>query len=87
MTCIHMMGGIICVNPWGRLRLGNRYIIVDFHEYCGPSFFYVKGDKPYDPVDENDPIWPLFGAWLDKYQAKKAKQKAQREKCAHKEGK
>lgn len=87
MTCIHMMGGIVCVNPWGRLKLGNRYITVDYHEYCGPSFEYVKGGKPYDPVDENDPIWPLFKAWHDKYSAKKAKQKARLEKCAHKETK
>ena len=73
MTCHRFAGGIICINPWGRLKLGNRYVIVDFHEYCGPSFEWVKGGAPYDPVDENDPIWPLFEVWLEKYKARKAK--------------
>jgi len=74
MTCINFGNAIVCVPPWGRLRLGNRYVWVDFHEYCGPSFSWDSaGRKPYDPVDENDPIWPLFGAWLEKYRAKKDK--------------
>lgn len=78
MTCIHMHGAIVCVSPWGRLKLGNRYVEVSFHEYCGPSFEWVKGRTPYNPGDENDPIWPLFEAWHDKYMAKKAKRDAQR---------
>lgn len=76
MTCTRILGGIICTSPWGRLKLGNRYINVDFHEYCGPSFTWVKGGEWYDPKDENDPIWPLFEAWLEKYMAKQAKTKA-----------
>lgn len=82
MTCIHFGSAIICVNPWGRLKLGNRYVWVDFHEYCGPSFSWdAYGRKPYDPVDENDPIWPLFGVWLEKYRAKQAKAAKAREKA------
>ncbi len=78
MTCIHMMGAIVCVSPWGRVKLGNRYVMIDFHEYLGPSFSYVKGNEYYDPKDENDPIWPLFEVWFEKYQAKKAKRDAER---------
>lgn len=82
MTCIHMHNGIFCVSPWGRVKLGNRYVMIDFHEYCGPQFTWVKGCALYEPADENDPIWPLFEAWLSKYQAAKAKRKAQQEKTA-----
>jgi hypothetical protein len=34
--------------------------------------------KVYDPVDESDPVWPEFEKWLNKYNAKKAKQAEQR---------
>lgn len=76
MTCIRFNNAIICVSPYGRLRLGKRYVWVDYHEYCGPQFSWdTDGRKLYDPADENDPIWPLFEAWLKKYEAKKAKRK------------
>jgi hypothetical protein len=66
----------VCTNPWGRLHLGNRYVWVDFHEYCGPSFYWDSAmTKNYDPADESDPIWPLFGTWLEKYRAAKEKLK------------
>jgi len=74
MTCIHIGGGIVCVNPWGRLKVGNRYVWVDFHSYCGPAFFTdANMSRVYDPADESDPVWPQFSKWLDKYQAAKAK--------------
>jgi hypothetical protein len=75
MTCIRLDSNtIVCVNPGGRLKLGNRYVWLDFHPYCGPNFSWDRnGSKPYDPVDENDPIWPLFEVWHQKYKAKKAR--------------
>lgn len=61
----------------GRLHLGNRYIYVSMHHYCGPDFFYDRDmTKPYKFTDEcvDDPIWPLFNEWNKKYNklAKKA---------------
>ena len=74
MTCTRIGNIIVCTNPWGRLHVGNRYIWVDFHEYCGPSFSYdANGDKPYEPEDENDPVWPAFEKWLKKHRAAKEK--------------
>lgn len=74
MTCTRYGNAIICTNPWGRLKLGNRYVWLDFHTYCGPSFFWDSAmTKVYDPVDENDPIWPVFGRWLEKHQAREEK--------------
>ena len=62
MTSIH-----ITVNNWGRMRLGNRYVWVDMHPYCGPAFFWdSKMQKPYEPTGKRDPIWPVFSAWLEK---------------------
>lgn len=79
MTCINFGSGIVCVNPWGRLTVGNRYVWVDFHEYCGPSFYKDSAmQKVYDPADENDPVWPEFDKWLKKYRAGKEKQAQQR---------
>jgi hypothetical protein len=78
MTCIRFGSAIVCVSPWGRLRLGNRYVWVDFHEYCGPSFYWDSAmTKGYDPADENDPIWDEFGKWLKKYQEAQTKRAAQ----------
>ena len=75
MTCVTFCNVIVCTSPWGRLKLGNRYIYLDYHEYCGPSFSWDRdGAKPYIPT-ETDPIWPLFSAWLEKYEAKKLKGK------------
>lgn len=75
MTCISVGRAIVCVSPWGRLRLGNRYVWVDFHEHCGPSFFWDSAmTKHYEPKDENDLIWPVFELWLLKYRNKKDKQ-------------
>lgn len=70
MTCNRMEGGIICTSDtWGRLHVGNRYIWMDFHRYCGPSFFYDSDmTKIYEPVDEKDPVWPVFEKWYAKNQ-------------------
>lgn len=74
MTCLHFGSGIVCVNPWGRLKVGNRYVWVDFHEWCGPSFFTdANMSTVYDPVNESDPVWVAFYRWRDKYQAAKSK--------------
>lgn len=27
----------------------------------------------YDPADEADPIWPVFGVWLDKFNVRTTK--------------
>lgn len=79
MTCITIPSGIICVNHWGRVRLGNRYVWIDYHPYCGPSFWWNGAmTKHYDPKDEHDPIWPVFDTWLTKFKAQKAKADARR---------
>ncbi len=74
MTCTRMGGAIVCTSPWGRLHLGKHYVWVDFHEYCGPAFYWDAAmSREYEPADERDPIWPLFDAWLVKYRAGKEK--------------
>lgn len=70
MTCTRIGNAIVCTNPWGRLHVGNRYIWVDFHEYCGPSFTLdAAGNKPYEPTGVKDPVWKAFDAWLKKHRA------------------
>ena len=84
MTCTRIGNAIVCTSPWGRVKLGNRYVWIDFHPYCGPAFSWDSaGNKEYDPVDENDPIWPLFEAWHTKYKAalEKAKTVKRRNTC------
>ena len=78
MTCMRIgSNAIVCVSPWGRLKVGNRYVWVDFHPYCGPSFYTdANMSRMYDPVDEKDPVWPEFTKWLDKHEAAKAKKQA-----------
>jgi hypothetical protein len=78
MTCIRIgSNAIACVNPRGRLKVGNCYVWLDFHEWCGPSFYTdANMTKVYDPVDEQDPVLEPFGRWLDKFQAAKAKKQA-----------
>ena len=79
MTCIRFGGpgpndpvGFVCVNDQIRLHVGNRYIWMSWHPYTGPSFYTMcKGEEIYyEPKDENDPVWEVFGKWYDK-QAKK----------------
>lgn len=74
MTCTRIGNAIVCTSAnVGRLHVGNRYVYVDFHPYCGPSFSYdAWGDKPYEPTDENDPVWPAFKKWHKKQAAPEA---------------
>lgn len=70
MTCTNLGNMIVCTNPSGRLHIGSRYVWVDYHTHCGPSFSYdANGQKPYEPADENDPVWPAFEAWLARFNA------------------
>lgn len=58
---------IICTDPYGRLHVGNKYIMVFFHHFCGPTFYSDRNmTELYDPVDENDPVWEAFAKWYDK---------------------
>ena len=78
MTCIRIGSGFVCVSPWGRLKVGNRYVWMDYHRYCGPAFFTdANMSKVYNPVDESDPVWPEFSKWLTKHEAAEAKRAAQ----------
>lgn len=66
MPCIPINNGFICTNRCGRLHLPGKYIWVEFHSYCGPTFWQdAGGTKVYD-AKEGDPIWPLFNDWLSK---------------------
>ena len=74
MTCTRIGNIIVCTSPWGRLHVDNRYIWVEFHEYCGPTFFTNRDcTEVYEPEDVNDPVWPEFEKWLKKYRAAKEK--------------
>lgn len=67
---------IVTFSPWARLKLGHRYVWVDFHDYCGPTFYHdSKMSKEYRFTEaiEDDPIWPVFEVWHLKY--KEAKEK------------
>lgn len=68
MPCIPIKpGGFICCNHSGRLHLGSKYIWVEFHKYTGPTFYRdASWQDEYIPADENDPIWPVFHAWLER---------------------
>lgn len=73
MTCTRTGNAIVCTNPWGRLHVGNRYIYVDFHEWCGPAFTLDRaGNVPYEPSGEHDPVWHEFNKWLNKHRATQA---------------
>lgn len=77
MTCTRFGNSIVCTNPWGRLHVGKQYIWVDFHEYCGPSFYTDAAmSKLYDPANEKDPVWPPFEKWYKKYKDSKLKAKS-----------
>ena len=71
MTCINIGSGHICTQNWGRLHVMNKYIMVEFHPYCGPAFYTDrKMTKSYDPVDENDPVWDKYEEWQRKRSSK-----------------
>jgi len=73
MTCVIFGSGILCFNGEvnSRLKVGSKYIFFEFHRHCGPTFFTdVAHTKEYYPMDENDPVWPPFEAWLAKRKTK-----------------
>lgn len=56
----------------GRLHLGNKYVWVSMHHYCGPEFYIDRNmTKSYISADdcERDPIWDVFEVWHKKYMA------------------
>jgi hypothetical protein len=58
---------IICSDPYGRLHIGNKYIMVSFNPYTGPSFYTDRAmNNLYEPGDETDPVWAAFEQWYDK---------------------
>jgi hypothetical protein len=61
------------------VKISNKYVWIDYHTYCGPSFWRNSAmTKEYEPKDENDPIWQEFDRWLKKYEAQKEKVGARR---------
>ena len=43
MTCTKINNGFVCSSPLYRLRLlDGRYIYMDWHSYCGPTFYKDK---------------------------------------------
>lgn len=53
-----------------RLHVGNRYIVLDFHPYLGPTFYLDREmTKEYEPTGVDDPVWSVFEAWLKTYDA------------------
>lgn len=71
----------ITTDAWGRLKVGNRYIWVSFHSYCGPSFFYDSAmEKEYKFIEDyaKDPIWEIFNIWHEKYKVALNKHKTRK---------
>jgi hypothetical protein len=61
-------------SPRVRLRVGNRYIWLNFQEHYGPAFYTnAAGTKLYEPEDESDPVWAPFGVWYSRYQVAQEK--------------
>lgn len=79
MTCVRFDGPatqmIVCVNAAGRLHIGDRYIYVDYHPYCGPSFSWDRSGNQILDIDDESPLWiPLwdaFDVWHKKQKAAK----------------
>jgi len=82
MTCITSDNTIICgFYPYARFHLGNKYVWMEFHTYCGPTFYTdANMSKEYIWKDEddieNDPIWIPFEIWLEKYEKSQSNKKA-----------
>ena len=67
MTCTNFGNMIVCQDPYGRLHVGKKYIMVYFHHFCGPTFYSDRNmTEIYEPEDENDPVWDVFSAWAEK---------------------
>ena len=41
---------------------------MSWHNYTGPSFYTMEKGKEveYEPENETDPVWAVFGKWYDK---------------------
>ena len=69
----------VCMSPYGRVKIGNKYVWIDYHTYLGPQFWKdYKFTVPYWPENKNDPIWPEFEKWLAKYNASKEREARRR---------
>ena len=80
MTCTRVGDAIICTNPFGRLHVGSRYVWVDFHPYCGPTFFRDRAmTLVYEPRGMRDPVWREPTEWRGKYEQRMAKARKLRE--------
>ena len=84
MACYRMGGAIVCVNPWGSITVNGKRMWLEFHEYCGPTFYTDRSmTKVYEPKDETDAVWPAFAGWLKRYQSRKAKNAAAKKEQEH----
>ena len=64
MTCIKIPNGIICMgNPTQDLRIYGSSVYMDWHEYCGPTFFR---DKNCNSVihTPGKKTWAAFDKWF-----------------------
>lgn len=59
--------------------VGGKRIYMNFHNYCGPSFYHDKYHNTqidYEQYGEDHELWVKFGKWYRKYnKAKEAKEK------------
>lgn len=81
MTCTKIPGGFVCgPDAHGKIKLPDKTIHFDFHDYIGPMFYTdIKGTEEYIPANENDPIWEQFHVWLEEYKKfRKEKQKGKK---------
>lgn len=69
MTCKRIYGGIVCVMPWARFHVGNRYIWMEYHPFGGPTFFTDRACTKGYTAKRRDPVWEKFEKWHEKYQA------------------
>lgn len=57
MTCIRILGGIVCLSPFYRLPLADgRRIFMDWHNYCGPIFYRDRDARREVAEWWNDPL-------------------------------
>ena len=60
----------------GSAVVKGRAIRWEFHEYLGPIFLRADGEPMKSQPGEGHGVWRHFEAWLPKYQAARAKAKA-----------
>lgn len=75
MTCVKASNAIYCINHSGRMKVGRKYIWIDYMDHCGPEFFCdAKMTRLYKPR-KNDPVWDEYAKWHDKFSAKRNRMK------------